>query len=72
MASFFTGAAKHCRKAEHSLQLAGGIFNYVTPLLQQFNILNNVLYLSCTLLKPADFSGYSARRKRDALEEKVA
>jgi hypothetical protein len=32
MAVFLTVAAKHCRKAEHSLQLPGGIFNTVFPL----------------------------------------
>jgi len=28
MANFLTVAAKHCRKAEHSLQLAAGSFNH--------------------------------------------
>jgi hypothetical protein len=27
MVNFLTVAAKHCRKAEHSLQLAAGFFN---------------------------------------------
>jgi len=29
MAAFLAVAAKHCRKAGHSLQLAGGIFNEI-------------------------------------------
>jgi hypothetical protein len=31
MAAFLTVAAKHCRQAEHSLQLAAGLFNGIKP-----------------------------------------
>jgi hypothetical protein len=34
---FLTVAAKHCRKAEHSLQLAAGSFNIATRFFLHFN-----------------------------------